>query len=357
MSDHWKRWRAYVDDVEDVLRRLAAEADAAERDAATEHERGEWPPAQEQARITELARIALDTPFFGALLREVHALDSLDLQPRPDAVLRPWECRERSLDRIALVDARALAPPPPGARAPERLVRAEAVLGARTRSLIPVLEDLTIPRNASAVIRTAEALGLQELHFAHGGGALSVQRSVSKGAHVWLDVEQSPRIETVMEQLGARGYRILAADHDARARPLDEVELGVRNAVVFGSEQRGVSDAVRARADALFFVPVCGFTNYLNVSVAAAVALYALDRRLRAAGSREPLARDDAHRIRVRWYHELAGSDLARQARYLRWLHRPPRGEHASGGAPSREKRQRSTADSPGRPHGETAQP
>ena len=338
MSDHWKRWRAYFDDVEAALRSAADELAAAERDAAVEHERERWPAGQEAAWAEELCRIALDTPFFGELLRSASRSPGLEMRPRTDTVLRAWDREDAPSRSSRQVDPRALAPPPPGAVAPPRLVRAEKALAARTRSLVPVLENLTIARNASAVMRTAEALGLQELHFVHPAGSLAVQSAVSKRAHEWLDVEQAPQIGPVLDALVARGYRVLAADHDPSALPLEEVALGPRCAVVFGSEQCGVSEQVRTRADALFYVPVAGLTTYLNVSVAAAIALYALDRRLRASGERAPLDRDDTQRLRVRWYRALAGSPM-RQAQYLRWLHRPPTVASSSNAVASREKR------------------
>lgn len=345
MSDHWKRWRAYVDDLEVAVRSAACELSAAEHDAAREHGRESWPQQQERARAIELVRVALDTPFLAELVRAAHALPSLELQPREDAVLRAWDRTDPVTPLPAPVNLRAIAPPASGVTAPARLLRAETALASRTRSLVAVLENLTIVRNASAVVRTAEALGLQELHFVHPVGSLAVQRSVSKRAHEWLDVEQAPAIGPVLEGLVARGYRILAADHDERAQQLEAVEVGARTAVVFGSEQLGVSAEVRARADALFYVPVSGLTTYLNVSVAAAIALYELDRRLRASGLREPLAPVDARRVRTRWYRALAAGDPVREAQYLRWLHRPPAPEERADHAVSREKRREREAE------------
>jgi tRNA (guanosine-2'-O-)-methyltransferase len=341
VSDRWKRWRAYADDLEDALRWAAADLSTAERMAAEEHDRDAWPLSRRRTIRTEIVRRVLDTPVLGDLLRTAARAGIDSLRPRHDATLRPWS----ETNTIAAnphvsmhVNLRAIAPPPSGDRAPQRLRSAERALAQRTRSLVPVLEQLTVPRNASAVMRTAEGLGLQEMHFVDASGRFLAQSSVSKRAEQWLDLQQSPRARLVLEQLRGRGYRILAADFGAISRPVEEVEITDRVAVVFGSEQRGVSAEVRAEADDLVFIPIAGFSTYLNVSVAAAIVLYALDRRQSAAGLRRPLDEGDLHRIRVGWYRALASGRFEREVEYARWLHRPPQPADPSPLAPGRER-------------------
>lgn len=321
MSDHWKRWRCYMDEIEDLLRWMAQEIDAAERDCALENELPTWPRRQLRERPLELARRMRDMPFFGEILAANAALDPADLELAPDAGLRAHPVQRTDEDLTQLPDQA----PAPGEKPPARLVSAERALAERTRSLVPVFDQLTVPRNASAVIRTAEALGLHELHFVHAQGYLVPQPAVTKRCERWIDLHESRDTTATLDGLRQRGYRILGADFGKGSVPVDEVELTGRDAIVLGSEQDGVSDEVRGQVDALCHIPTVGFTAYLNVSVAAAIALWTLDHRLREEGKRRPLDPDDLHATRARWYRALARGSARREAELLRWLHSPPR--------------------------------
>jgi len=323
MSDRWKRWRCYMDEMEDLLRWMAVEIDGSERDSAIENELPAWPPRQLRERPRELARRMRDMPFFGDLLRANAGLDPDDILPAPDAGLT--EDVVEVMDPCAWpVPGQALRPPAPGAVAPPRLVSAERALAQRTRSLVPVLDSMSVPRNASAVIRTAEALGLQEMHFIHEHGFLVPQRAVTKRCERWIDLRQSDDGTRTLIGLRDRGYRILGADFGDDAVPIDEVELSDRTAIILGSEQEGVSDVVKEQVDGLFYIPTVGFTAYLNVSVAAAISLATFDRRLREEGKRLPLDADDLRTTRARWYRGLARGRPRSEGALLRWLHRPP---------------------------------
>jgi tRNA (guanosine-2'-O-)-methyltransferase len=323
MSDRWKRWRCYMDELEDLLRWMAQEIAAAERDAAAENELDTWPPRQIRERPLELVRRMRDMPFFGELLGASSGIEVDSIEPAPDVGLRPHRSRRPERDPAG-VPGQALRPPRPEEKPPPRLVSAERALAERTRSLVPVFDQLTVPRNASAVIRTAEALGLQELHFVHARGSLVPQRAVTKRCERWIDLRESRDTEATLRGLRARGYRILAADFGPGSVSVDDVELAERTALVMGSEQEGVSDAVRAEADALCHIPTVGFTAYLNVSVAAAIVLAVLDRRMREEGKRRSLDPDDLHATRAIWYRGLARGRPRSEAALMRWLHRPP---------------------------------
>jgi tRNA (guanosine-2'-O-)-methyltransferase len=333
MSDKWKRWRVYMDELEDLLRWMAQEIDGNERDAALATELDTWPARQRRDRPGELARRMADMPFFGEILRANAEIDPADRVPAPDVGLREYPTQVMDLNPME-VPGQAVRPPHPDEQPPPRLISAERALAQRTRSLVPVLDQMTVPRNASAVIRTAEALGLQEMHFIHAHGYLVPQRAVTKRCERWLDLRQADDAAPVIEGLRDRGYRILGADFGPDARPIDEVELTGQTAVVLGSEQEGVSEEVRERVDELFYIPTVGFTAYLNVSVAAAIALSTFDRRLREEGKRLPLDAEDLRRTRARWYRGLARGRSRSQGALLKWLHRPPISDrdHEMGG-------------------------
>jgi tRNA (guanosine-2'-O-)-methyltransferase len=186
-------------------------------------------------------------------------------------------------------------------------------------------------RNASAVVRTTEALGIQEVHFIDHQGKVGLERSVTKQAQRWLDLYWHRETAPAIQSLKARGYRILVSDIAPGALPLEEVPLSGKIAVAFGSEQKGVSDALRAQADGFFYMPSAGFTSYVNVSVMAGIALYALDRRMREAGLREKIDAAERDALRRVWYAALARGNMATARRYLGWLDDPP---SPAGGIP-----------------------
>lgn len=194
----------------------------------------------------------------------------------------------------------------------------------RWRSIVVVLDNPVNPRNASAVARSSEALGLQEVHLIQREGKTSLERTLTTLSHRWLDLFWHREAAPSFEDLRVRGHRIVAADFGPEAVSVEELPLSERVAVVFGSEQRGMSDAARKAADDFFYLPTTGFTSYLNVSVAAGVSLYALDRRMREAGLRRPLEDEDKASLRRAWYTALARGDAVRARRYLAWLDHPP---------------------------------
>lgn len=160
-----------------------------------------------------------------------------------------------------------------------RRARIEAVLAERTYTVAPVVEGLINTGNVSAVMRTAEALGFQAFHVvtheAHDDGApYKTSPRTTQGADKWLDVWGWPTPQACVAHLKAQGYEVVVTHLDARAVPLSEIDFTRKTALVFGNERDGVSEAMLALADRTCVVPVAGFTQSFNISVAAAVCLY-----------------------------------------------------------------------------------
>lgn len=342
--NRWRRFRGYVDELEEIMRILGAELDAAEAEIAREYKPCDWPRKHRVAARRELVRRALDVPFFDELVRDAASCGDLDALTPPDEALRPWDEGQDHVvkppgPRAGAVDDSEPLEDGDGGPAPARLRHAERALAHRTRSLVPLLEDLTAARNASAVVRTADALGLQEVHFVHRDGKIRLQTTVTTSCQRYLDLHWHRDTSAAIAGLRERGYRILCADFGAGATSVEDVPLGERVALLFGSEQRGVSARARDEADALFYVPTCGFASYLNVSVAAGIALATVDRRLRTLGARAPLDEADRDALRRAWYLALAGDDPERQRLYLAWAEKPPAPSPLLHATPSREKR------------------
>ncbi len=160
---------------------------------------------------------------------------------------------------------------------PERLGRIEEVVRSRTDSLVLVLDCIADPHNSSAVLRSADAFGVQTVHVIVGEHGFRASRGVSKGAHRWLDVVRYKSAEACARRLKQDGYAIYVAAMGADTPP-EGLRDTPRLAVVFGNEHRGVSPEMRSFADGTFSIPMRGFVESLNISVAAAITLQILAR-------------------------------------------------------------------------------
>ena len=190
--------------------------------------------------------------------------------------------------------------------------------------LAVVVEDVRDPHNIDAVVRTAESFGVQHLYRVETDARESVSASVTQGAHRWLTQHRFERPESCLDDLHASGYTVWAADVAPGATPLDELELPPRLAVAVGSELEGLSEPMRAGADARFFLPMQGFTGSLNVSVTAAIVIWELVRRMvERDGQRGDL--DDAEKVALRqlWYERLARTE-AQKRLFPQFLDTPP---------------------------------
>ncbi len=160
----------------------------------------------------------------------------------------------------------------------ERLQRIECVVRGRTEDLVVVLDGISDPHNSSAVLRSADAFGIQTVHVVVGRHGFRASQGVSKGTHRWLDVVRYDDAEACARRLKRDGFAIYVAEMGSTTTPDDLAEIP-RLAVVFGNEHRGVSASMRAEADGTFAIPMRGFVESLNVSVAAAITMQTLARQ------------------------------------------------------------------------------
>lgn len=192
----------------------------------------------------------------------------------------------------------------PGFLTPERQDRIDAVVGQRTRTLTVVIEALADVQNVNAVLRTAEALGVQEVHVVEGPmKAYDRNKKISQNADKWLDVVRWRSTAECLAHLKGRGFRLYATHLGEGSRDLAALSFADPVALVFGNEHRGVSDEVLAAADERYLIPMRGFSQSLNVSVAAAVSLYrAVERREAERGRHGDLPEAEAGALRERFY-------------------------------------------------------
>ena len=182
-----------------------------------------------------------------------------------------------------------------------RVARLDAVLSRRTRNLALVLEDIHDPHNASACLRSAEGLGLQDVYAIEADVSLAPSRRVVQGADKWLDLHRFETTPSCLEALRAEGYRVYASDLQADTS-LDAIDFRERVALAFGNEHAGASQALFDGADATFCIPMRGFSQSFNVSVAVAVCLYhAVQQRAARLGPDGDLEAAERETLRAQW--------------------------------------------------------
>ena len=169
---------------------------------------------------------------------------------------------------------------------PERLSLFNKILSQRTNYLTVVLEDLYQTQNTSAVVRTADCFGIQNVHVIENKHAFEVNPDVVRGASNWVSVIQyngtAMNTPEALRKLRREGYRIVVAtphDHDVDLENFD-LEKG-KATIVFGCERPGLTEWAMKEADEYMKIPMVGFTESLNVSVAVAVTLHHLTYQLR----------------------------------------------------------------------------
>ena len=159
----------------------------------------------------------------------------------------------------------------------DRRAKIARVVAGRTYSVVPVLEGLFDRGNVSAVVRSAEAMGCQSLHVIETAKKFKKAIRVTQGAEKWLDLTTWQATAPCVTWLRDRGYRIAAA-HVEDATPITEVSFAEPTALFFGNEHDGLSSELLDTADVRVAVPMSGFTQSYNISVAAALAFYHITR-------------------------------------------------------------------------------
>jgi tRNA (guanosine-2'-O-)-methyltransferase len=186
----------------------------------------------------------------------------------------------------------------------------ELAIRNRTRNLAVVLHGVHDPHNQAAVMRTCEALGIQQMTVVtEAGEPFRPSGRVTQNAFRWLDIDQPNDFAGAADTLRRRGLRLLAASFEGV--PLAEVDFTRPTALVFGNESRGLPAEVLAACDGIFSIPMHGLAQSLNISVAAGVALHwAVEARRRKFGESGDLDPQARAVLRRRFYLQAAGGKV-----------------------------------------------
>ncbi|MFO7723007.1 MAG: RNA methyltransferase, partial [Bacteroidales bacterium] len=175
----------------------------------------------------------------------------------------------------------------------------------RTRHITVVLEDIFQPHNASAVLRSCDCFGIQEVHIIENENTFEVNPDVALGAAKWLNVEKHNRHphNTVpcLSALKKRGYLLIATSPHTNEFTPESIPLDQPIALLFGTELTGLSEEASAMADMYVRIPMVGFTESLNISVSAAILLYTLTTRLHRSGIHWALSPEEKTTVLIQW--------------------------------------------------------
>jgi tRNA (guanosine-2'-O-)-methyltransferase len=185
----------------------------------------------------------------------------------------------------------------------ERRTRMREVIDRRTYSVVPVLENIYDRGNVSAVMRSSEAMGFQSVHVIEPGERFKKANRVTQGADKWLDVVRWKTTAECVRGLKSQGYQILATQLNPRARAIGELDVTGPVALVLGNEKDGISPEMEELADACVIIPMQGFVQSYNISVAGAIALYhILGERLRKFGGSGDLTPEEKQILTAVYY-------------------------------------------------------
>jgi tRNA (guanosine-2'-O-)-methyltransferase len=188
---------------------------------------------------------------------------------------------------------------------PNKKNKFDELILQRTRHITIVLEDIYQPHNASAVLRSCDCFGIQDVHIIENMNKYEVNPDVALGSSKWLNLikyrEKENNTESCLKKLKSEGYRIIATTPHENDFIPETLPLDQKTALVFGTELAGLSQAALNVADGFVRIPMYGFTESFNISVSAALLLYALTDRLRKSELPWQLTGDEKLEILINW--------------------------------------------------------
>ena len=188
----------------------------------------------------------------------------------------------------------------------ERKEKMARIIPERSNYLCVAIENVYQPHNASAVIRSAECLGIQNIHIIENSNKYKINPDVVLGSNKWLNIsnykEEENNTESCIKKLKADGYRIVATSPHKDDFLLDELPIDNKIALFFGTEKEGLSDIALDLADQYVRIPMVGFTESFNISVSAAISMYQLMNRIKKSDSKWQLTDSEQIDLKLEWY-------------------------------------------------------
>lgn len=175
------------------------------------------------------------------------------------------------------------------------------VLANRTKHFTIAVEDVFQMHNTSAVMRSCEVFGIQELNVIEQRYGKRIDKEIAMGAQKWVDINQFDSITNCLSTLKNQGYQIIATTPHENDCLLEDFDITKPSALFFGTERDGLSQEILDKADGFLKIPMVGFTESLNISVSAAIIIQNLTNRLRNSDIAWQLSEDEILEKRLSW--------------------------------------------------------
>jgi tRNA (guanosine-2'-O-)-methyltransferase len=203
----------------------------------------------------------------------------------------------------------------------ERKMLLHKVLQNRTRHITVVVEDLYQMQNISAVMRSCECVGIQDIHIVEGENDFQIHKAIAMGADKWLTLkhyqkENDPML-TCINDLKTKGYRIVATLPDDNSCFLEDLPLDKPLAFLFGTELTGLSKEAIAAADKTVKIPMHGFTNSFNISNSVAIIVSYCIEKLRKSSVHWQLSEEEKEELLFDWVQKSINKPELLINRYL----------------------------------------
>ncbi len=198
-----------------------------------------------------------------------------------------------------------------------RKERFQNVLATRTNHFTVAIEDIFQLHNTSAVMRSCEVFGIQQLNVIEEKYGKSIDKEIAMGAQKWVDVNRFESISACVENLKTKGYQIIATTPHENDCLLDDFDISKPSALFFGTERDGLSQEVLDHADGFLKIPMVGFTESLNISVSAAIIIQNLMSRLHKSDIVWQLSEDEILEKRLDWARKTIKDIKRIEARYF----------------------------------------
>jgi len=200
----------------------------------------------------------------------------------------------------------------------------DRILEQRTKHFTVILEDLYQKHNTSAIVRSCDIFGIQDVHIIENKYKSYMSNQVGKGSQKWLDFhryrEKQINTQDCIDSIKSQGYQLIVTSPHNDSCLVQDFDISKKSAFVFGVEKAGVSDMMFEQADGFLKIPMVGFTESLNVSVAAAIVLQSVSTRLRDSKIEWQLTEEEKFLKKIDWMEKTIKSIKKIQERYFEEL-------------------------------------
>ena len=183
----------------------------------------------------------------------------------------------------------------------KRRQRFDEVLSQRTKHFTVATEDVYQLHNTSAVMRSCEVFGIQELNVIEERNTKKIDREIALGAQKWVDLKRYKSVKNCITELRKNGYQIVATTPHLNNALLADFDVTQKSCIFFGRETEGLSNEVMEEADQFIKIPMVGFTESLNISVSAAIILQHLTSKLRQTDIIWNLTQEEKNQKKMDW--------------------------------------------------------